>query len=311
MIVNGNYPAMITQYLPDGSIDFEAVKQLTEWYWKKGCAGVFSTCQSSEIFFLSLKERIALAKTVIDKAKELNDRKERGYFSVAASAHVSDGFDAQVEELTAIARLKPDAVVLITNRLDISKRGEDSWCEELDKLMNALPHDIPLGLYEAPIPYKRLLTEKMLKHCVETGRFVFIKDTCCNAEVIKKRLEIINGSSIKLFNANAQTLLTSIKNGAHGYCGIMSNFHPEIVNYICEKPYDTKAEEVEDFFCLGAFTEFLNYPVTAKYHLLKFENIGKSLCSRSCRINELPAYDMDIIDRMNAFAKRICIQYGI
>lgn len=311
MIINGNYPAMITNYLPDGSIDYNSVEKLTEWYWEKGCAGVFATCQSSEIFYLSLKERITLAEKVVNKVKELNAREVRGYFSVVASAHVSDGFEAQVEELTAISELKPDAVVFITNRLDISKRGEDYWCEDLDRLIAALPKEIPLGLYEAPMPYKRLLTDKMLRHCVGTGRFEFVKDTCCDAAVIKRRLGIIKGSKVKLFNANAQTLLTSMKDGAHGYCGIMSNFHPEIINYICEHPLDPKADEVEDFFCLAAFTEALHYPVIAKYNLIKYNNIGKSLYSRSCRINELPDYDKDVIDRMAAFAKRLCVQYGI
>ena len=38
---------------------------------------------------------------------------------------------------------------------------------------------VPLGIYECPAPYHRLLTPEMLAFCAGSGRFLFIKDTSC------------------------------------------------------------------------------------------------------------------------------------
>ena len=66
----GVYPTMITPY-KNGGIDYDAVEKLVEWYWNEGCDGIFAACQSSEIMFLSLEERVKLTRTVIAKAKAL------------------------------------------------------------------------------------------------------------------------------------------------------------------------------------------------------------------------------------------------
>ena len=40
-----------------------------------------------------------------------------------------------------------------------------------EKLLEKLPKDAKLGLYECPHPYKRLVTTKILDWCLKTGRF--------------------------------------------------------------------------------------------------------------------------------------------
>ena len=89
-----------------------------------------------------------------------------------------------------------------------------------------LPSDAKLGLYECPYPYKRLETPKILDWCLSSGRFCYMKDTCCDAQMIAQRTKQLKGSYFKLLNANCQTLLETMRNGADGYCGIMCNYHP-------------------------------------------------------------------------------------
>ena len=60
MITKGVYPTMITPYNRDHSIDFGAVRAIVDFYVRRGCAGVFAVCQSSEMAYLSLRERSAL-----------------------------------------------------------------------------------------------------------------------------------------------------------------------------------------------------------------------------------------------------------
>lgn len=71
-INSGVYPTMITPYNKDGSVDLGAAEALVEWYWKRGCHGIFAVCMSSEMFKLTPKERILLVKTVKRKVDSLH-----------------------------------------------------------------------------------------------------------------------------------------------------------------------------------------------------------------------------------------------
>ena len=71
-ITNGIYPTMIVAYTPEGEIDYPAMEKLIEWYIEKGVHGIFALCQSTEIAFLSLEERLKLGKFVMDKVGGLS-----------------------------------------------------------------------------------------------------------------------------------------------------------------------------------------------------------------------------------------------
>ena len=75
------YPTMITPFNEDRSIDYNGVAEIIEWYIENGCDGLFAICQSSEMFYMSLSERLELAKFIVDKAK--------GRLEIVASGHIS------------------------------------------------------------------------------------------------------------------------------------------------------------------------------------------------------------------------------
>jgi len=302
----GIFPTMITPYTADGQVDLNGVEALVEWYWKKGCEGIFALCQSSEIRYLSLDERLKIGKCVLDKAKALAKAdKSRPPMTIVASSHVSDDFEAQVNELTATAELGFDCLILITNRLDIENTSDEKWIEDLNRLVARLPKDVSLGLYECPLPYKRLLTEKMLKACKETGRFTFCKDTCCDASEIKKRIQILEGSTLGLYNANAQTLLETWRAGAVGYSGVMANFHPELYRYLFAHQNEEPSDLLQSFICLSAFTEVMPYPATAKYYLNEFEGVPIQTYSRSVDHTLLTDYHKDCLRQMKLLSDKI------
>jgi 4-hydroxy-tetrahydrodipicolinate synthase len=87
---------------------------------------------------------------------------------------------------------------------------------------------------------------------------------------MKARSEQLKGSGFKLLNANCQTLLESVRNGADGYCGIMCNFHPRLYSWLLgnfEKEPEL-AERIQAFIGTFGFTELgIPYPLTAKYHM--------------------------------------------
>lgn len=296
----GVYPTMITPYRKNGEVDDTAVEVLTEWYWKRGCDGIFADCQSSEIQFLTLDERVSILHTVMQKVYALAAQDpSRPRMTVVASGHVSDGFEDQVRELNAIAAEKPDALILISNRMDIANTSDEAWIADTGRLIAQLPAEMPLGIYECPKPYKRLLTEKMLRWCVENGRFYFVKDTCCDAELIRARLEICKGSHLKLFNANAQTLLETVRAGVYGYCGVMANFHPDLYTRLLKGDINSSdASLLQDFLGLAATIEGQTYPCCAKYYLNRFEGVAMEPDARSADVRNLTAYQKSCVDQL-------------
>lgn len=290
---------MITPYKTDGSVDLQTARNYVDYYFDNGLNGIFALCQSSEIFYLSLKERVELNKLVYERAKQL-ERKSGKKFTVISSGHVSDSVEKQATELNAVFDSGTDALILITNRLDINDEGDDTFIKNAEQLLNRLPENAKLGLYECPYPYKRLVTPKILEWCLSTGRFYYMKDTSCNIKIIKERCSQLKGSHFKILNANCQTLLESMKAGGNGYCGIMCNFHPKLYAWLGEnfKRDPEKAKLVQSVIGTFGFTENgLPYPLTAKYHFslcgLPTENIA-----RNCKSDKLNEYSKNCIKQM-------------
>lgn len=261
-IDSGVWPTMLTPFTEDNRIDWVSLERLINWYIDQGVHGLFAVCQSSEMFHLTLEERVEVARFVKEKSC--------GRVPVIASGHVGGSFEEQVAELNALARTVIDGLVLITNRLAEETESEDIAIGNLERLLEAIPNDIPLGFYECPFPYKRLLSNQLLRYCAESGRFQFIKDTCCDAKRIKERLDILEGTGIKLFNANTATLLESLNAGAAGYSGVMANFHPALYVKLWSifKNEASASDTLASFLTMASFIEKQNYPDNAKYHLV-------------------------------------------
>lgn len=260
---------MITPYKKDGRVDYETAEKYVDFYYESGIDGIFAICQSSEIFFLTLEERVELNRRVYARAKALEAQGNRP-FTVVSSGHISDTLEGQAEELNAVYESGTDALILITNRLDPNNEGDDVFIANAEKLISKLPTDAKLGFYECPYPYKRLVTPEILDWALSTGRFYYMKDTCCDARVIAERCRQLEGTHFALLNANCQTLLESLRSGAQGYCGIMCNYHPALYAWLGNnfKKEPEKAELIQSFIGTFGFTEGgIPYPLTAKYNM--------------------------------------------
>ena len=286
-ISRGVYPVMITPFTDQNAIDWNAVDEIVEFYVRQGCQGVFAVCQSSEMFYLSEDERVELARRVVKAAA--------GRLCVVASGHVSDGYEDQVRDLRRVADTGVDAVVMLSNRLAAQDEDDDVLIRNMHRLLEALP-DVNFGVYECPHPYKRLLTERVLQEMADCGRFSFIKDTCCDADRIARRVQVLGGR-VKLFNANAATLRETLLAGADGFSGIMANYHPELYVWLMEnlhsRPED--ARRLAAFLSMMSAAEGCCHPVCAKYHM-NLVDVPMSLHTRIRSSEEFGPLDRHAID---------------
>lgn len=285
---SGVWPVMLTPFAASGEVDHEGLAALTEWYIGHGVQGLFAACQSSEIFYLSAQERQAIVRTVVQAA--------HGRVPVIASGHVAEDLYQQVEEIYAIADAGAEAVVLISNRLAPQDAPEAQWLDTLEWLLSRLDLTLRLGMYECPHPYKQLMSEAMLRACAQSGRFHFMKDTCCDAPTIRKRLQVLEGTPMRLYNANTATLLDSLRHGAAGFSGVMANFHPQLYVWLCENPQHPEAPLLQDLLTITSLVERQCYPVCAKYHLQAVEHLPLKLHSRTRDAADLTVSDRALVE---------------
>ena len=142
-IPNGVFPTMITPYTADNEVDYNAVLQLLEWYYNKGVRAVFAVCQSSEIFFLSFEERLALLRFIMQN--------KPADMTVVASGHTSDDAQTMLREANAFIETGIDGYVFIANRFAAADESDELLAERMLNAAEALPQ-IPLGVYECPYP---------------------------------------------------------------------------------------------------------------------------------------------------------------
>ena len=260
-IPDGIWPTMITPFNTDGSIDYNGLKHLVDWFIRHGVDGLFAVCQSSEMFYLDLEERVTLAARTVEYTA--------GRVPVIASGHISDDYEEQAKELIAMSRTGIDALVLVTNRLCREDEDESVWIRNFHTLVDRLPQDITLGFYECPYPFPRLLSKETLRAVLDTGRFAFLKDTSCSMESMRMKLELMQDHPLKLFNANVATLLDSLQAGGSGFSGVMANFHPHLYSKLLRvwRDYPDTAERLQNYLSLASQVERQYYPMNAMYFL--------------------------------------------
>jgi len=265
---------MLTPFDDQGAIDWGGLEALIHWYIDHGAEALFAVCQSSEMQHLSLSERRDLARFTITTVA--------GKVPVIASGHIANAIDDQITELTTMARTEPDCLVLVSNRLDGEIPNKMTFDQNLKAITKTLPSDLPLGMYECPAPYRRLLTDDDIRGLADDPRFVFLKDVSCNLNTIKRRLSLVDGSTLAINNANAAIAYDALHAGASGFCGVFNNFHPDLYRWLQDhgSSHPDLAKEISIFLALAANAEPLGYPKLAKvYH----QKIGtfKSIYSRA------------------------------
>ena len=300
----GVWPVMITPFTEDNKPDFKAIEGLCNWYIKKGCTGIFAVCQSSEMAFLTEQEKLDIAKAVVDAVD--------GRIQVVASGHTADSKSDQYKQIEDMMKIPGiGAYVLVSNRLDQNNEGEEVFFQNAQEIFDRFP-EVDFGIYECPMPWKRLVSLDFLRKVAPEGRMVFLKDTCCDYELSRERLKAVEGTPLKIFNANAQSWYDSYCHGSAGYNGVMANFHPDLYKWAYDhKDSDPeKAQLVAHFLTTAAMIEMRAYPVSAKYHQ-NLVDVPMSLVTRSADAAKLDKNARGEVESLIAMENYVRKQLGI
>lgn len=255
---------MLTPFLSNGNIDYPALTQLTEIYLQAGSSGLFANCLSSEMFELTDKERIQVIKHVI---KVVN-----GAVPVVATGTFGGPISKQADFVKAVSDTGVEAVIAITSLLANEEESDEIFNSRVFELLHQTD-EIPMGFYECPVPYKRVLKPQQLADFVATGRVIYHKDTSLDLIQIKEKLKLTDGHAFGLYDAYMVHAVESLKAGTSGLSCIQGNYFPELIVWLCDHYNDNHLKDdvaaVQNFLTDNMDVMHNVYPVVSKYFLQK------------------------------------------
>ena len=269
---DGAWPVMLTPFNEDRSIDWAGVDAYTDWLIELGSAGLFTVALSSEMYDLSADERFRLAKRVVDRAA--------GRVPVVASSVSSGRKEEQVDAAARVADTGVSAVVLISSLVAGLAEPESEWLANADAILAGNP-GVDFGIYECPLPYKRLPSVDAVKWMADSGRFTFYKDTSHSLDTMAARIQVMQGTRLKLYNAAIGSLTPSLELGASGLSGYAANLYPDLVAWLCSHHAEGRqATAVQRLLTVVEHSVNLRYPTSAKFLLdvssrLDFRSISR------------------------------------
>ncbi|GLU53955.1 dihydrodipicolinate synthase family protein [Dyadobacter frigoris] len=282
-------PVMITPYDDYSKIDFNKVSRLIDFYLAAGAKGFFANCLSSEMFYMTDEERIALTKHVV---KYVN-----GKVPVVSTGSFGETVKKKAAFAAKIHDTGVDAVILISGHLARKDQSDDVLIENFEKMFERTG-SMRLGTYECPLPYKRIISPKVFSFLVSNKRMIYHKDTSEDITQIKAKLEICRGTQMEFYDAHSATALEALQNGAKGLSPISGNFYPEIHSWLCENANNlsrsAEASWIQDEIAKMEPVISKFYPIGSKYFLQK-RGLPIPL---TCRSNsaQLPAEQRKILD---------------
>jgi 4-hydroxy-tetrahydrodipicolinate synthase len=259
-------PVMITPFNLKAKVDLDVVGHLIDFYLAAGVKGFFANCLSSEMYSISEDERIELTKHVV---KYVNGR-----VPVVATGSFGLTIEDKAEFSKKIYDTGIDAVILITGHYANIEDNDGILLKNFDRMFK-LTGNIPLGMYECPAPYKRIIGPEVFKTLLSANRLVYHKDTSIDLEKVKAKLDILKetGNGLEFYDAHSPNAMYSLQMGAKGMSSISGNFYPEILVWMVNNANNPGRQE--DVKWLQSEISRLDplihvaYPMSAKYFLRK------------------------------------------
>jgi 4-hydroxy-tetrahydrodipicolinate synthase len=270
-------PVMITPFTADLKIDYKKLSSLIDFYLSSGAKGLFANCLSSEMYQLSDDERLALVKHVV---KHVN-----GAVPIVATGSFGDTLQSKADFTKRMHQTGVAGVILITSHFATKEESDAVLMSNLDKFFAMTP-GIPLGTYECPSPYKRILTPETFGYLTRSNRIIYHKDTTLDTAKIKVKLDLCAGTALEFYDAHAPNSVFSLQHGARGLSCIAGNCYPEIFSWMCAHVNDaSRAAEVQ--WLQDGITRLDDvvgngYSLSAKYFLNK-RGLNIEINSRSSK----------------------------
>jgi 4-hydroxy-tetrahydrodipicolinate synthase len=259
-------PVMITPFDLKANVDLDVVSLLVDFYLAAGVRGFFANCLSSEMFSITEDERLTLTRHIVQKVA--------GRVPVVATGSFGLTIADKAEFTRRIFDTGIDAAIMITGHFAKEDETNDVLLHRYGQMFD-LTGNIPLGMYECPAPYKRIIDRDIFQELLTADRMVYHKDTSIDHARVKEKLDVLRETDSKLefYDAHTPNALFSLQQGAMGLSSISGNFYPEVMVWMVDHATDPERQEdvrwLQDELTKVDPLIHIAYPLSAKYFLQK------------------------------------------
>ena len=299
-------PVMITPFNLKAKVDLDAVSRLIDFYLAAGVKGFFANCLSSEMYSITEDERLELTQHVV--------RYVNGRVPVVATASFGLTIDDKAEFTKKIYDTGIDAAIMITGHFANVEDSDEVLLKNFERMFR-LTGNIPLGMYECPAPYKRIIGPDVFRTLLSANRMVYHKDTSIDLEKVKAKLDILKqeNNNLEFYDAHSPNAMYSLQMGARGMSSISGNFYPEILVWMVNNANNPdKLEEVKWLQSEISRVDpliHIAYPMSAKYFLRK-RGLPVRTISRATAL-ELTPEQKKTLDEIHDSFQLWCDKLGI
>ncbi len=299
-------PVMITPFNLKAKVDLDTVSRLIDFYLAAGVKGFFANCLSSEMYSITEDERLELTQHVV--------RYVNGRVPVVATASFGLTLDDKAEFTKKIYDTGIDAAIMITGHFANVEDSDEVLLKNFDRMFK-LTGNIPLGMYECPAPYKRIIGPDVFRKLLSANRMIYHKDTSIDLEKVKAKLDILKqeNNHLEFYDAHSPNAMYSLQMGARGMSSISGNFYPEILVWMVNNANNPdKLEEVKWLQSEISRVDPLihvAYPMSAKYFLRK-RGLPVRTISRATAL-ELTPDQKKTLDEIHDSFRMWCERLGI
>jgi 4-hydroxy-tetrahydrodipicolinate synthase len=218
---NGIIPAMVTPFNGEGKVNEAALRRLAGNMIEAGCHGIFVLGSNGEFFSLSNKEKIEIARIVVD---EVDGRLPVYAGTGGNSTAETISLTKQMEEVgvTAVSVITPYFV----------KLSQEELKNHFELIAEAV--NIPIILYDIPGMTGNPLAPSTVKELAKVSNIVAIKDSSGSFDNVLKNLEA-QGPEFTVLVGTDSLILPALMAGGGGAIAATANLLPKVVVSIYEK----------------------------------------------------------------------------
>lgn len=259
-ISNGVWPVMLTPFKERDQIDWKGLEELTEWYIAQGVHGLFSACLSSEALEMNDANKLALVRRVVEIAD--------GRIPVVGGVMGVETREKRMEMARQVVADGAAAAVLTFCDVAPVQASDEEWIAEMDRHLE-ISGGVPMGVYECPWPYHRMMTPLLTDYVAQQPQFLFLKETSGDLSEIDRKCRAGALSGLKIFSADATTIGDAYKLGVSGFSGLQTNLWAalHVKAFECRKSNPELTDRLQQFFREYNWALSKSYPASAKQYL--------------------------------------------
>ena len=213
MKFSGSYVAIVTPFNPDGSVNFDKLKELVQWHLSEGTDGIVALGTTGESSTMSHEEDDEVARCVIETVN--------GRIPVICGAG-SNSTQTQLEKSRKYHDMGADGLLLITPYYN--KANDEGMYRHFATVADTV--DTPIILYNVPgrtgCSISPACCARLAKHPNVAG----IKEASGNISYAAKIAQLL-GDDFCMFSGNDDMIVPMMSLGAVGVISVWANICPK------------------------------------------------------------------------------------